>query len=70
MPALLRYQRERQAGNALVGGVVDGLDRLFTRPAGVVGTLAREGMALVARSSFARRALVRQVAAGRSWPRR
>lgn len=70
MPALLRYQRERQAGNALVGGLVDGLDRLFTRPAGVVGTLAREGMALVARSSFARRALVRQAAAGRSWPRR
>jgi ubiquinone biosynthesis UbiH/UbiF/VisC/COQ6 family hydroxylase len=70
MAALLRYQRERQAGNALVGGVVDGLDRLFTRPAGVVGALAREGMALVARSSFARRALVRQAAAGRSWPRR
>ena len=68
--ALQRYQRERRAGNALVGGLVDGLDRLFTRPTGLVSWMAREGMAMVARSSFARRALVRQAAAGRSSPRR
>ncbi len=70
LPALLRYQRQRRAGNALVGGLVDGLDRLFTRQPGLVSWMARSGMALVARSSFARRALVRQAAAGRSWPRR
>jgi 2-octaprenylphenol hydroxylase len=70
LAALLRYQRERRAGNALVSGVVDGLDRLFTRPPGPLSWLAREGMALVARSSFARRVLVRQAAAGRSSPRR
>lgn len=70
LAALLRYQRERRAGNALVGGVVDGLDRLFTRPPGLASWVAREGMALVARSPLARRVLVRQAAAGRSWPRR
>jgi ubiquinone biosynthesis UbiH/UbiF/VisC/COQ6 family hydroxylase len=70
LPALLRYQRQRRAGNALVGGLVDGLDQLFTRPSGLVSWMAREGMALVARSSLARRALVRQAAAGRSSPRR
>jgi 2-octaprenylphenol hydroxylase len=70
LAALLRYQRERRTGNALVGGVVDGLDRLFTRPPGIASWVAREGMALVARSPLARRVLVRQAAAGRSWPRR
>jgi ubiquinone biosynthesis UbiH/UbiF/VisC/COQ6 family hydroxylase len=70
MAALLRYQRERRTGNALVGGLVDGLDRLFTRPPGIASWVAREGMALVARSPLARRFLVRQAAAGRSWPRR
>jgi 2-octaprenylphenol hydroxylase len=70
LAALLRYQRERRTGNALAGGLVDGLDRLFTRPAGPVSVVARAGMAMVARSSLARRALVRRAAAGRSWPRR
>jgi 2-polyprenyl-6-methoxyphenol hydroxylase-like FAD-dependent oxidoreductase len=70
LPALLRDQRQRRAGNALVGGLVDGLDQLFTRPPGLVSWMAREGMALVAGSALARRALVRQAAAGRSWPRR
>jgi ubiquinone biosynthesis UbiH/UbiF/VisC/COQ6 family hydroxylase len=70
LTALLRYQRERRAGNALVGSVVDGLDHLFTRPPGLASWVAREGMALVARSPLARRVLVRQAAAGRSWPRR
>jgi 2-octaprenylphenol hydroxylase len=70
MPALLRYQRQRRAGNALVGGLVDGLDQLFTRPSGMVSWMAREGMALVAHSTHVRRLLVRQAAAGRSSPRR
>jgi len=68
--ALLRYQRERRAGNALMDGVVHGLDRLFTRPPGAVSAIAGAGMALVARSPLARRLLVRQAAAGRPWPRR
>ena len=70
LAALLAYQRERRAENALVGAVVDGLDRLFTRPSGVVTRLAREGMALVARIGPARQALVRQAVSGRSWPRK
>jgi 2-polyprenyl-6-methoxyphenol hydroxylase-like FAD-dependent oxidoreductase len=70
LAALRRYERERRAGNALVGGVVDGLDRLFTGAGPVGSWAAREGMALVARSGLARRLLVRQAAAGRSWPRR
>lgn len=70
MPALLRYQRERRAGNALVGGLVDSLDHLFTRPESLMSWVARTGMSVVARSSLARRALVRQAATGRSWPRR
>jgi ubiquinone biosynthesis UbiH/UbiF/VisC/COQ6 family hydroxylase len=70
LAALRRYERERRAGNALVGGMVDGLDLLFTRPQGFTTWMAREGMALVARSQLARRFLVRQAAAGRSSPRR
>jgi 2-polyprenyl-6-methoxyphenol hydroxylase-like FAD-dependent oxidoreductase len=70
LAALREYERERRAGNALVGGVVDGLDRLFTGSHPALSWAAREGMALVARSALARRFLVRQAAAGRSWPRR
>lgn len=70
LAALRRYERERRAGNALVGGVVDGLDRLFTTSGPVVSWAAREGMALVARSTLARRFLVRQAAGGSSRPRR
>ncbi|HUG73550.1 MAG TPA: FAD-dependent monooxygenase [Steroidobacteraceae bacterium] len=70
LAALRRYERERRAGNALVGGVVDGLDRLFTGAGPLGSWAAREGMAWVARSGLARRLLVRQAAAGRSWPRR
>lgn len=70
LAALRRYERERRAGNALVGGLVDGLDRLFTGAGPVGSWAAREGMALVAHSGLARRLLVRQAAAGRSWPRR
>lgn len=60
--ALRRYERERRAGNALVGGVVDGLDWLFTRPEGLVSWAARTGLAQVARSAPARRLLVRKAA--------
>jgi ubiquinone biosynthesis UbiH/UbiF/VisC/COQ6 family hydroxylase len=70
MPALLRYQRERRAGNALVGGLVDGLDRLFTGSGGMLTLVAREGLAAAGHSRLARRFLVRQAAAGRSSPRR
>lgn len=69
LAALRRYERERRAGNALVGGVVDGLDRLFTTSGPVVSWAAREGMALVARSAVARRFLVRQAAGRMSRPR-
>lgn len=70
MQALRRYERERRAGNALMGSVVDGLDRLFTGSTSLVNWAARSGMAAVARSSFARRLLVTRAAAGRSSPRR
>jgi ubiquinone biosynthesis UbiH/UbiF/VisC/COQ6 family hydroxylase len=70
LAALRRYERERRAGNALVGGVVDGLDRVFTGSGPVVSWAAREGMALVARSGLARRFLARQAAGGSSRPRR
>jgi ubiquinone biosynthesis UbiH/UbiF/VisC/COQ6 family hydroxylase len=66
--ALRRYERERRAGNALVGEVVDGLDRLFTGSAPLTAWAAREGMALVGRLPFARRFLSRQ-AAGQIRPR-
>lgn len=70
LSALRRYERERRAGNALVGGVVDGLDRLFTGSSGLPAWAAREGLALVARSRRARGFFVRQAVTGRSWPRR
>jgi ubiquinone biosynthesis UbiH/UbiF/VisC/COQ6 family hydroxylase len=66
--ALRRYERERRAGNALVGEVVDGLDRLFTGSGPLTAWAAREGMAMVARLPFARRFLTRQ-AAGQQRPR-
>lgn len=69
MGALRRYERERRAGNAVVGAMVDGLDRLFTDSAGITAWIAREGMALAGRSAAARRLLTR-AAAGRSSPRR
>jgi ubiquinone biosynthesis UbiH/UbiF/VisC/COQ6 family hydroxylase len=66
---LLRFQRERRAGNALVGATVDSLDLLFTGTGQLRSWAAAAGMGLVAQSSAARRLLVRQ-AAGRSSPRR
>lgn len=70
LAALRAYERERRAGNALVGGVVHGLDRLFTDVGPVTSLAARTGLALVARSALARRFLVRQAATDRSSPRR
>jgi ubiquinone biosynthesis UbiH/UbiF/VisC/COQ6 family hydroxylase len=70
LAALRRYERERRAGNALVAATVDGLDLLFTNSGALRSWAAREGMALVGRSRPARQFLVRQAAAGRSWPRR
>ena len=68
--ALLRYSRERRAGNGLMASMVDALDSLFTgSPPGVAG-LASAGMALVGRSHAARRLFFTQAAAGRSWPHR
>ncbi len=70
LAALRRYERERRAGNALVAATVDSLDLLFTGSGALRAWLAREGMAMVGRSAPARRFLVRQAAAGRSWPHR
>jgi ubiquinone biosynthesis UbiH/UbiF/VisC/COQ6 family hydroxylase len=60
--ALLRYERERRAGNALMGGMVDGLDQLFTRSGDLPAWAAREGMALVNRSAMAKRFFFTQAA--------
>jgi 2-polyprenylphenol 6-hydroxylase len=68
--ALLRYERERRAGNAMMGGMVDGLDRLFTGSGDFPAWAAREGMALVNRSALAKRFFFTRAAAGRSSLRR
>jgi len=68
--ALLRYARERRAGNALMASMVDGLDSLFTGSSAAVAGLASTGMSLVGRSQLARRLFFTRAAAGRSWPRR
>jgi 2-polyprenylphenol 6-hydroxylase len=74
LTALRRYERERRAGNATVGGLVDLLDRAFGNPAGspagLLAKLAGTGMGLVNRSLLARRLLFTRAAAGRSSPRR
>jgi ubiquinone biosynthesis UbiH/UbiF/VisC/COQ6 family hydroxylase len=68
--ALLRYERERRAGNAVMGGLVDGLDQLFTQSGDLPAWAARAGMALVNRSAMAKRFFFTRAAAGRSSPRR
>ena len=70
LAALKRYQRERRAGNAVMAAMVDGLDRLFTGAGPLRSYAAREGMALAGHSRRVRQLLVRQAAAGRSWPQR
>jgi 2-polyprenylphenol 6-hydroxylase len=69
LAALLRYQRERRSGNALVGATVDSLDLLFTGAGPLRSWVAATGLGLVAQVRPARSFLVRQ-AAGRSSPRR
>jgi 2-polyprenylphenol 6-hydroxylase len=68
--ALLRYERERRAGNAVMGGMVDGLDQLFTRAGDLPAWAAREGMALVNRSAMAKRFFFTRAAASRPSLRR
>lgn len=60
-PRLLRrYERVRRSGNALVGGLMDQIDAAFRSPVGIRGRLAREGLAVVARSTLLRDLLMRQ----------
>ena len=68
--ALRRYERERRAGNARMGAMVDGLDQLFTQRGPLLARMAGEGMALLGRSGLARQFFFRQAAASRSSPRR
>ncbi|HMA10992.1 MAG TPA: FAD-dependent monooxygenase [Steroidobacteraceae bacterium] len=52
---LAAYARERRAGNAVTGAMMDALDGLFTGSGPVTRMVATAGMALVARSRLARR---------------
>ena len=58
--ALRRYERWRRSENALMLGVCDTLNRLFTQKSVAVAGARRAGMALVAQQPFARRALVQR----------
>lgn len=60
--ALQRYARERRSGSALMGGMVDALNGLFTASSPAVAELARTGMGVVGRSNVMRRLLFRQAA--------
>jgi 2-octaprenylphenol hydroxylase len=68
--ALQRYARQRRSGNAVTGAMMDGLDALFTGSGDLTRMAATAGMALVARSSLARRFFFTRAATGRSSPRR
>lgn len=68
--ALQRYARQRRGGNALMGTMVDGLDRLFTGSPGPVAWAAQRGMGLLGRSAAAKRFFFTRAAADRSSPRR
>jgi hypothetical protein len=46
-----------------MGGAVDMLDRIFSRPTGLAARIAGVGMGLVNRSALARRFFFRQAAA-------
>ncbi|MFM1886647.1 MAG: hypothetical protein RL026_1804 [Pseudomonadota bacterium] len=60
-PHLLRaYERERKAGNALMGWLVDALDRGFAEDAGPGGRVVREGFSWVARRPWLVGQLARQ----------
>jgi 2-octaprenylphenol hydroxylase len=58
--ALRRYERWRRSENALMLGVCDTLNRLFTQKSVAVAGARRAGMALVAQQPFARRALMQR----------
>jgi 2-octaprenylphenol hydroxylase len=58
--ALRRYERWRRSENALMLGVCDTLNRLFTQKSVAIAGARRAGMALVARQPLARRALVQR----------
>lgn len=68
--ALRAYARERRAGNAVTGAMMDALDALFTGSGPVTRMAATAGMALVARLPAARRFFFMQAATSRSSPRR
>ena len=55
---LRRYERWRRSENALMMGLVDGLNRLFGAEYPMVSSLRRLGMSVVARQSYLRRALI------------
>jgi hypothetical protein len=57
---LRRYERARRSGNALVGGLMDAIDHLLSRPPDVAGRAAREGLAVVAHSALLRQWFARQ----------
>ena len=58
--ALRRYERWRRSENALMLGVCDTINRLFTQKSVAVAGARRAGMALVAGQPLARRALVQR----------
>ena len=60
--ALAAYARERRAGNAVTGAMMDALDALFTGSGPVTRMAATAGMALVARLPAARRFFFTQAA--------
>lgn len=58
--ALRRYERWRRSENALVMGLCDGINRVFTQPGMAAAGLRRAGMAAVAQQPLLRRALVQR----------
>jgi 2-polyprenylphenol 6-hydroxylase len=63
---LLKFQRERRAGNVAMGSMVDSLNGLFTDSGSLRRWIGREGLALAGRSPIARRFFFTQAATGRS----
>jgi 2-polyprenylphenol 6-hydroxylase len=55
---LRRYERWRRSENALMMGVVDGLNRLFGSDHSTMSAFRRLGMTMVAQQPFVRRALI------------
>ena len=57
---LRRYERWRRSENALVMGLCDGINRVFTQTGMAAAALRRTGMAAVAQQPLLRRALVQR----------